>query len=88
MLENDRIDVLQETDVNKTNSLRECIIFHHCYFLEINLRCQSSCDGCHDLMLKAMRFVDIVNVIVKGNDFRIYFLYMSKDEAINVFKKC
>ena len=35
-----------------------------------------------------MSFVDIVIVFVKGNYYRIHFLYMSKHEAINVLRKC
>ena len=31
-----------------------------------------------------MSFKDVAIVSVKGNDYRIHFLYMSKDESINV----
>ena len=37
-------------------------------------------------MQKAMSF-DVAIVPVKGIDFRIYFWYMSKDEAINIMKQ-
>ena len=37
-------------------------------------------------MQKAMSF-DVAIVSVKGIDFRIYFWYMSKDEAINIMKQ-
>ena len=33
-------------------------------------------------MQKAMNFNDVAIVCVKGNDYRIHFWYMSKDEAI------
>ena len=67
-------------DVNKTSASHKYIICHYWYFLEISFRFQPKrCDGCHDLMQKAMRFND-----VGGNDHRIHFLYMSKDEAINL----
>ena len=33
-----------------------------------------------------MNFNDVAIVFVKGNDYRIYFQYMSKDDAINVMK--
>ena len=42
------------------------------------------CNGCHDLMQKAMNFNDIAIVSVKGNDYRIHFWHMSKDDAINI----
>ena len=38
-------------------------------------------NGCHDLMLKAMNFNDFLVISFKGNDYRIHFLYMSKDGA-------
>ena len=39
---------------------------------------------CHDLMQKAMNFNDIAIVSNKGNDYRIHFWYMSKNDAINL----
>ena len=88
MLEYERIDMSERIDVNKTNGLQECIICHYWYFLEMNFRFHSKvCDGCHDLMQKAMSFNDVVIVSVKGNYNRIRFWYMSKYETIN-HKKC
>ena len=42
------------------------------------------CNGCHDLMQKAMSFNNIAIVYVKGNAYRIHFWYMSKNDAINI----
>ena len=44
------------------------------------------CNGCHDLMQKAMNFNNVAIVSVKESDYRIHFWYMSKDGAINVMK--
>ena len=33
-----------------------------------------------------MNFNDAAIVSIKGNDYRIHFWYMSKDDAINVMK--
>ena len=33
-------------------------------------------------MQKAMNFNDVAIVSIKGNDYRIHFLYMSKNDAI------
>ena len=46
------------------------------------------CNSCYDIMQKAVNFNDVVTVSVKGNNYRIYFWYMGKGEAKNVFKKC
>ena len=73
-----------ESDVNKTNVLRECIICNSWYSLKINFRFQSKVsDGYLDLMQKAVRFNDSATVSIKRNNYRIHFWYMSKDEAIN-----
>ena len=37
-------------------------------------------------MQKAIGFNDIAIASYKGNDYRIHFWYMSKDEAINILK--
>ena len=43
-------------------------------------------DGCHDFIEESMNFNDDVILSLKGNDYRIHFCYMSKDEAINLLK--
>ena len=40
------------------------------------------CNGCHDLMQKAMSFKNVAIASIKGNDYRIHFWYMSKNDAI------
>ena len=40
-------------------------------------------NGFHDLMQKALSFINVVIVYVKGIAYRIHFWYMSKDYAIN-----
>ena len=42
------------------------------------------CNGCHDLMQKAMGFNNIAIVYIKGSAYRIHFWYMSKDNAIDI----
>ena len=44
------------------------------------------CNGCHDLMQKAMNFNDVAFVSVKESDYRIHFWYMSKGDDINIMK--
>ena len=44
------------------------------------------CNGCHELVLKSMNFDDLFVITFKGNDYTIHFLYMSKDEAINLLR--
>ena len=86
MLEYDRIDILEGIDVNKSNDKsKECEICHYWYFLDKNFSYQPHlCNGCHDLMQKAMTFNNVAIASIKGSDYRIHFWYMSKDDAINV----
>ena len=85
MLEYDRMDISEEIDVNKTNLSKECDIFHYLYFKDIGFKYEPYlCNGCHDLMQKAMIFNNVAVAYVKGNAYRIHFSYMSKDDAINV----
>ena len=44
------------------------------------------CNGCHDLMKKAMNFNDVAIVSVKESDYRIHFWDMSKDNVMNIMK--
>ena len=85
MLEYDRIAMPKGIDVSKTNGFHEYIFCQDWHSLKLNLRFQSKvCNGCHDLVLKAINFNDVAVVTVKGKDYRIHFLYMSKDYVINL----
>ena len=60
MLENGRIDVSEETDVQKVNALPECIVCCYWYFLEIKFTYQTKvCNDYHDLMQRSMSFNDV-----------------------------
>ena len=79
MLEYDRID-----DINKTMASKECDICHYWYFKEVGYKYeQYICNGCHDLMQKAMNFNDITIVL---NNYRVHFSYASRVDAINIMK--
>ena len=85
MLEYGRIDILEGIDINKTNASKECDICHYWYFTNIGFKYEPYiCNGCHDLMQKAMNFNDVVIGSIKGNDYRIHFWYMSKDDSISI----
>ena len=85
MLEYDRIDISKGIDINKTSASEERDICHYWYFLGKDFKYEPYlCNGCHDLMQKAMNFNDVTIVSIKGNDYRIDFWYMNKDDAINI----
>ena len=85
MLEYGRIDISEGIDTNKTSASKECKICQYWYFLDKNFNYEPYvCNGCHDLMLKAMSFKNLAIVFIKGNDYRIHFWYMSKKDAIAI----
>ena len=87
MLEYDRIDILEEIDVNKTNASKECDICHYWYFLYQGSRYEPYlCNGYHDLMQNAMNFNGVAIVYIKGRDYRTHSSCMSKNDAINLIK--
>ena len=85
MLEYNRIDISEGLVVNKTNLSKECDICHYYYLKDIGFKYEPyPCNGCHDLMQKAMSFNNVAIVNVKVNAYRIQLLHMSKDDAINI----
>ena len=85
MLEYERIDISEGIDLNKSDRSKECDICHYWYFLDKNFNYEPYlCNGCHDLMQKAMNFNDVAIFSIKGSDYRIHFWYMSKSDAINL----
>ena len=66
MLEYNRIDISEETDVNKTNLSKECDICHYWCFKDIGIKYEPYfCNGCYDLMQKAMSFNTIAVAYVR-----------------------
>ena len=85
MLEYDRINISEGIDVNKTSASKECDLCDYWYFKDIGFKYkQYLCNGCYDLMQKAMSFNDVAIVYVKRSAYRIHFWYMSKDDAISI----
>ena len=81
----DGINILEGIDVNKTSGSKECDICHYWYFKDIGFRYELYlCNSCHDLMQRAMRFINVAIIYVKGSACRIHFWYMGKNDAINI----
>ena len=76
-------DISEGIDMDKRNKSKECDICHDWYFLSENFNNEKYLyNGCDDLMQKAMNFNDVAIVSIRGNDYRIHFWYMSKNDAI------
>ena len=69
-----RLICLNELTLTKPLVQVSALFCHYWSLLEINFRFELNvCDGCHDLMEKAMSFNEAVIVFVKGNDYIILF---------------
>ena len=86
MLEYDRIDISEGIDIKKkANASKECKFCHYQYFKDIGFNYEPYlCNGCHDLMQKAVSFNDAAIFYAKRSAYRIHFWYISKNDAINI----
>ena len=85
MLEYDRIDISEGIHIKKTKTSKECHICHYWYFLNKTVSYEPYlCNGCHDLMQKAMNFNDVAVVSVERSDYKSHVWYMSKYDAVNI----
>ena len=74
MLEYDKIDISEVIAINQTNPSKECNIFHYLHFLHKSFKYEPYfCNDCHDLIQKAVNFVDVAIALVKRNDYRIHY---------------
>ena len=79
MLEYDRIDISEGIDTDKASASKECNTCYSSYFLDKNFNYDPYlCNGCHDLMQKAMSFRNVAIVSIKRNDYRIHFFILVK----------
>ena len=69
MLKYDKIDISEETDVNKTDISKECMFCHCWYFLS-----PYTCDGCYDIVqrLTDSKNIAIVHIKKVNKEFILY----------------
>ena len=86
MLEYNRIDFSEGIDVNKnilTN--KKCYLFGYWYFINKNFNYQKyMCNVCHDMSTKAISMHNLCIGYNDGNEYRINFVFMSKNDALNL----
>ena len=67
MLEYDRTDISQGTNINKTNASKECKICRYWYFKDIGFKYEPYlCKVCHGLMQKAVVLMMLLLFMLKG----------------------
>ena len=85
MLEYDRIDVNEVIDTNKNIlTSKKC---GYWYFINKNFNCQKyMCNCYHDMSMKAISIYNLCIGYNNGNAYRINFVFMSKNDALNLIK--
>ena len=87
MLEYEKIDVSEGIDTNKTNSSKECKLFHYRYFKDVGFKFEPHvCNKCRYVLMTAYKLKNIAILNVKKADFRCILLGISRDEAVNSLK--
>ena len=80
-IENKRIDISEDIDIDKRNKSKECMLCRYWYFLDKNFSYGPYlCDDCYNITQKSIDSKNIDIVYVKGNAYRIHFWYMSKNK--------
>ena len=71
MLQNDRIDISEGIDINKTDASKECMLCHCWCFKGIGYIFEPHvCNGCHDILMITYELKSIAIIHVKGVDYR------------------
>ena len=88
MLEYDRIDISEGSDIKKCEETsRECSLCKCYYFLGKNFNYgQYLCNGCYDMSLKAISVKNLAIINHNGNHYRVNFAFISKKDASNLIK--
>ena len=89
MIECDRIDVAEGNDLTKNKLIsRECWLCGYYYFLDKNFNYEKHlCNGCHDMSIKANSMHNLAIAYNNGSAYRINFVFMSENDALNLIRK-
>ena len=88
MLEYDRIDISEGTDIKKCKETsRECSLCKFYFFLDKNVRYGPYlCNSCYDMSLKVVSMQILTTINYNGNYYSVNFAFMSKKDAFNLIK--
>ena len=86
MLQYQKIDISEGSDINKTNASKECELCHYCLFKDIGFKFEEHvCKKCHNLLTIAYSLKDIAILNAKGATFRCILIGISKHEGLKRF---
>ena len=88
MIEYDRTDVAEGIVLTKNKLVSiECWLCGYYYFLDKNFNYENHlCNGCHDMSMKANSMNNLAIAYHNGSAYRINFVFMSKNDALNLMK--
>ena len=78
-----RIDISEGIHPTKSNSSKECMIWHYWFFNNEFKFQDSVCNGCHDLTMISINRSDVPITTVKIVDYRCVFRDANKSETID-----
>ena len=83
MLQYQKIDVSEGTDINETSASKECELCHYWFFKDTGFKFEVHvCNKCHDLLTMAYSLKNIAILNVKGATFRYILMGISKNEGL------
>ena len=86
MLQCEKVSVSEGIDLDKTNTSKECMLCHYCFFKVVGFKFESYvCNKCHDVLMTAYELKNIAILNVKGVVFRCILWGISRDEAVTRF---
>ena len=80
MIQHNKIDISEGTDVNKTSASKECELCHYWFFKDLGFKFEEHV--CHDLLTMAHSLKNIAIMSAKGDTFRCILMNISKKEAL------
>ena len=77
MLEYERINISDGSDVDMSDKSKECVVCHYWYFLEKNFSYGLYlCDGRYNIVQKCNKLKNIAIVHVKKSVYRFFFFFV------------
>ena len=83
MLQYQKMDVSEWTDINKTSASKECELCYYWFFKDIEFKFEEHvCNKCHDVLMIAYSLKDIAILNAKGNTYRCILMGIRKNEGL------
>ena len=83
MLQYEKIDVSEGSDVNKTSASKGCELCHYWFLKDIGFKIEEHvCNSCHHLLTMVCSLKNIAILSAKGTTFRCLLMGISKNEAL------